>query len=458
MVIKVKQILLDDQKKEPFYMQIYDYFKNEIIQRNLKKDEKLPSIRELSMDLKVSKTTVESAYNQLVVEGYVNNISKRGYFVVELRDYDFPMEKNTKPSHREKRSIYYKNSGVDKGSFDKNTWRKLYGNILMSQEGDLFTGGDPQGEESLRDSICEFVGRTRGVKCSRQQIVIGAGIQYLLGILCSLLKDNHRSIAMEYPGFTPAKNVFEDYNMDILSIPVFQEGIDIEKLKQSHAKMVYLSPSHQYPTGSVMPIDKRLEILNWAKENDSIIIEDDYDGLIRYETRPIPALQGLDKVGQVIYLGSFSKILLPSIRISYMILPRDILEKYSLQKNRYSQTSSKLEQLALSQFMQQGYLEKHLRKIKKAYARKNERIVDFIKKHAQDKINIIGHDSGLHMMFELKSQKGPEEIIEGAKKANIYLEVIEGYREGQVLLVFPYSGLEEGEIPNILEKLIENVF
>ena len=203
------------------------------------------------------------------------------------------------------------------------------------------------------------------------QIIIGAGIQYLLSILCSLLRDKHHDIAFEYPGFNQAKNVFEDYNMDIIPIPVLKEGIDIEKLKKSKVKMVYLSPSHQYPTGSVMPIDKRIEILNWAQENNSIIIEDDYDCLIRYESRPIPALQGLDKAGHVIYLGSFSKILLPSIRISYMILPLDILENYKWIKARYSQTSSKIEQLTLTKFMAEGYLEKHLRKIRKLYYKKN---------------------------------------------------------------------------------------
>lgn len=454
----MEQILLNDGLEEPFYIQIYTYFKTKIIKGYLKKDEKLPSIRELSMELKVSKTTVESAYNQLVVEGYVNNIPKKGYFVVELRKYDFPIHQNKKSIPREVHRIFYKNAGVDRESFDVKMWKRLYGSVLIEQKESLFISGDPQGEEDLREKICEFVQRTRGVRCSRDQIVVGAGIQYLLGILCSLLKKEHHSIAMEYPGFIQAKNVFEDYHMDIVSIPVSKEGIDIKKLKDSHAKMVYISPSHQYPTGSVMPIDKRLEILNWSRENDGIIIEDDYDCLLRYESLPIPALQGLDKGGQVIYLGSFSKILLPSIRISYMILPENILKKYISQKNRYAQSSSKIEQLTLARFMEKGCFGKHLRRIRKIYSKKNEKIVDFIKKQGKDKIHILGHDSGLHMMFEIKTDKTRQEIIKEAQKTNIYLEIIEGYHKGKQLVVFPFSGLREGEIEKILNECIEKIF
>lgn len=458
MVINMEQVILDLKSNEPYYIQIYNYFKNEIINGNLNKNEKLPSIRGLSMDIKVSKTTVEAAYNQLVVEGYVNNIPKKGYFIVELKDYNFSNSNNKKESHKKSNKTNYINNGVDRTSFDIKMWKKLYGYVLQDQKNELFTGGEQQGEGLLRKEISDFVQKTRGVKCISDQIVIGAGIQYLLGILCSLLRHRHYNIAFEYPGFNQAKNIFEDYNMDIISIPVYQEGIDIEELKKSKAKMVYLSPSHQYPTGSVMPIDKRIEILNWAQENQSIIIEDDYDCLIRYESRPIPALQGLDKTGHVIYLGSFSKILLPSIRISYMILPLDILKIFDKEKRRYAQTSSKIEQLTLARFMQEGHLEKHLRKIKKLYRSKNELIVNFIVKKANDKINILGHDSGLHMMFEINTNKPNKEIVIQAAKHNIYIEMVESFHQGRKLVVFPYSGLELEKIENILNILIKDIF
>lgn len=451
------QIIVDYNLKEPFYIQIYSYFKNEVINGNLSKGDKLPSIRSLSVDIKVSKTTVESAYNQLVVEGYVSNIPKKGYFVVNLKDYDFHVNKSRVYCQHETEKQEYINNGVDKTSIDIGLWKKMYGVVLNKYKDALFTVGDYQGEALLRESICEFVQKTRGVKCTSNQIVVGAGIQYLLGILCSLVKDDQYSVAVEYPGFNQAKNVFEDYHLEILPIPVYKEGIDIDQLKKSRAKMVYLSPSHQYPTGSVMPIDKRLEILNWSSDNGAIIVEDDYDCLIRYESRPIPALQGLDKGGHVIYLGSFSKILLPSIRVSYMVLPQKLLDKYKEKIDRYSQSASKIEQLTLAKFMKEGYLEKHLRKIKKVYHRKNEIIVNYMNKYAKNKIEILGHDSGLHMMLELKTNKTNFEIITQAAKLKIYLEVVEGYNEKKVV-VFTYSGLQEDEIEVTLQLFIEKIF
>lgn len=454
----MEQIILDYSKREPIYIQIYDYFKKEIINRNLQKEEKLPSIRELSTDINVSKTTIEAAYNQLVVEGYVNNVPKSGYYVVEIKDYLFREVRNPVKQDEVVENKDYINNGVDKKSFDVKVWKRVYGNVLLEQEDELYTSGDEQGELVLRQNICRFVQKTRGVHCSASQIVVGAGMQSLLGILCSLLKGRYHNIAMESPGFTHAKSTFEDYSMNIIPIGVSREGIDVDVLKESDAKMVFLSPSHQYPTGSVMPIDKRLEVLNWAKEREGLILEDDYDCLIRYESRPIPALQGLDSTGHVIYFGSFSKILLPSIRISYMILPQPILELYTSSKRQFSQSSSKMEQLTLARFMEEGYLDKHLRKIKKIYYRKNELIVNFIKNNARDKINILGHDSGLHMMFEITTDKEVNEILKDAESQSIYLELVEGFQKDKLVVVFTYSGLEENEIEGILDSLIKKVF
>lgn len=453
----MEKIIIDDTQTEPYYIQIYNYFKEEIISGSISKGSKLPSIRGLSSDIKVSKTTVESAYNQLLVEGYINNIPKKGYFVVNLKDYNFIVDRVSTLNKQEKEVECYLNSGVDKNSFDIKVWKKLYGNVLSEQKSEIFTVGHYKGEEVLRDRIREFVQETRGIKCSSEHIVVGAGIQYLLGILCSLLKKEKYEVAVEYPGFNQAKNVFEDYHMKILNIPVHHEGMDIDMLKKSQASMVYLSPSHQYPTGSVMPIGKRLEILNWANENQRIIIEDDYDCLIRYESRPIPALKGLDKGGHVIYLGSFSKILLPSLRISYMILPENILSIYEREMDRYTQSSSKIEQLTLAIFMKEGYLDKHIRKIRKIYHMKNEMIVNYIDKHAKDRIRVLGHDSGLHMMLELKTSKSNEEVIKEAAKHNILLEAVEGNYLKSLIVVFTYSGLEKEEIGSILDKLIKNI-
>ena len=455
--INMESIILDYKSTEPLYMQVYRYFKEGIIHSRILRGEKLPSIRGLSTDLNVSKTTIEAAYNQLVVEGYVDNIPKSGYYVVEIMDYSFVSQKESKLESSIIKDKSYINSGVDRKSFEVKAWKRIYSNVLLEQEDELYTSGEVQGELALRQEICHFVQKTRGVNCTVEQIIIGAGMQYLLGILCSLIKNKYFNVAMESPGFTHARSTFEDYNMNVIPIQVSKEGIDIHELKKSKTRMVFLSPSHQYPTGSVMPIDKRLEVLNWAKQKKGLILEDDYDCLIRYESRPIPALQGLDKVGNVIYFGSFSKILLPSIRISYMILPESILKYYRINKELYSQSSSKIEQLTLAKFMEEGYLKKHLRKIKKIYSRKNERIVQFIRQNGKGKINILGHDSGLHMMFEIKSVKPPSEILKQAKEEKIYLELVEEFQRDKLVVVFTYSGIEEDKIENVLDALVNKV-
>lgn len=450
----MNRMIIDDRLEEAFYIQIYRYYKNQIIHGIFKEGDKLPSIRQLTKDIKVSKTTVETAYNQLVVEGYVNNIPKRGYYVVQIEEQQFNFDGSKTPQGTKENKKRYINIGVDKNSFDIKLWKRLYGNTLLEKSQELFTSGDGQGEIGLRENICEFVKKTRGVRCNPQQIIVGAGVQQLLGNICVLLGGELYLVALEYPGFNQAKTVFENYGLQTKAIPVYNDGMNMEVLKTVGAKMVYVSPSHQYPTGSVMPIQKRMELLKWAKENDSIIIEDDYDCLIRYESRPIPALQGLDKGNQVIYLGSFSKLLLPSIRISYMILPDNILKRYLKDKKDYSQTASKIEQLTLAKFMEEGHFERHIRRIKKAYYKKNEKIVNYLHRNGNNKIKILGHDSGLHMMLEIETNKNVEEIIREAENSNIFLELVEGYQTEKIMVVFTYSGIDEGNIESVLKGLL----
>lgn len=448
----MESIIINEKNDEPLYIQIYSYYKEEIIKGRLGKNTKLPSIRQLSMDLKVSKTTVEGAYNQLVVEGYIDNIPKKGYFVVDLNEEYFSDNSSRHIQKNNENTITYLNIGVDKNSFDIKTWRKLYGNVLKEPGNHIFTSGHEQGEIALRKNICSFINKTRGVECIPSQIVIGGGVSMLLGILCSILKGDKSFAALEFPGFIQAKNVFENYGYDTVSIPVNEDGIDIKELKKSNAEIAYISPSHQYPMGSIMPINKRIEILNWAKEQHAFIVEDDYDCLLRYETRPIPALQGLDNGKHVIYLGSFSKLLLPSIRISYMVLPQLLMDKYL--KGIYTQSSSKLEQLTLAGFMEMGHFEKHLRKIKKIYKKKNELITNFINSYKNNNIRIIGNDSGLHMMLEVNSTKSIEDIINKAREFNIYLETVEGYNKDRLLILLTYSGIDEEEIEQVLTNLV----
>src|SRR6056297_1234154 len=372
----------DRDSNKTIYMQLYEYLKKEIIKNNIKDSEKLPSIREASKMLKLSKTTIENAYFQLLTEGYIENKPRKGYYVIHLSSFQIRSEKkdnstNVKNIGINMKEKHFKNEDVDHSTFEVKDWKKIYNRVLVNREKDLYSSSYYQGEFELRKEISEFTNLARGANSIPEQIVIGAGVQYLIGILAGIIRDEYSAAAVESPGYEKARYIFEDYKFNTNEIPVKEDGLNTAMLYKSNADIAYVSPSHQYPTGSLMPIKKRLQLLSWAEESNSLIVEDDYDSIIRHESKPVPCLQGLDKNDRVIYLGSFSKILLPSIRISYMILPLRLLQKYNNIKNRYTQTSSKIEQLTLAYYIKEGHIQKHINKIKRVYKRKVNLIQDY---------------------------------------------------------------------------------
>jgi GntR family transcriptional regulator/MocR family aminotransferase len=298
---------------------------------------------------------------------------------------------------------------------------------------------------------------TRGASCSPHQVIIGAGVQYLLGILIGLIKDDYFTAAIENPGYEKAEYIFEDYNFKISHIPVTEDGLSIKDLKKLSSSIVYISPSHQYPLGSVMPINKRFEMIEWAKNSNSLIIEDDYDSHIRYESMPVPCLQGLDKSDCVIYLGSFSKLLTPSLRISYMILPEKLLQKYGEIKTRYTQSCSKIDQLTLAKFIEENHMERHLRKISRIYKKKIYFIIKYINDHYKDIISVVNADSGLHIVIEILTHKDSKNIIEIANKNNISLDVVNS-SNNKALISLNYSGIELEKIPEFINALVSFFF
>lgn len=445
---------------KPVYIQLYEYIKEEIIKGNIKADQKLPSIREASNSLKLSKTTIENAYYQLLVEGYIDSIPKKGYFVINLsvnfnistKELSNLSSSNNVPQQKE---IDFINAGADVNSFDFILWKKLYNKIILEKEELLYSSGNTQGEYELRKEIAEFVKNTKGANCTPNQIVVGAGVQYLLGILISVISNDYSTAAVEDPGYKKAEYIFEDYNLKVSKIPVTEDGLSLEELKKFTSTLVYISPSHQYPLGSVMPINKRLKILDWAKKSNSLIIEDDYDSIIRFESMPVPCLQGLDKNDSVIYLGSFSKILVPSLRISYMILPSKLLNDYEDIKERFTQSSSKIDQLTLAKFIEEGYMEKQLRKVGRIYKKKINELTKCINDNS-DNIKVLNADSGLHIVIEAMTKKESCNIIKSAVKNNIYLEIIKR-TQNKVLISLNYSGIKVEEISQFVNLLTNSI-
>lgn len=454
----------DYSKNTPLYIQLYKYIKREIQIGTIKPKTKLPSKRKLASYLGISQNTVKTAYEQLCAEGYIESKLRIGMFVTRLEDnlfYSIPTNGKPdviiKPKNDFKYLIDFNSGHVDLECFPYSTWRKLTAQSLYSDESNLLLIGDAQGEECLRKEISKYIFESRSVKCIPEQIVIGAGTQYLMILLCMLLGKDY-SYAIENPGFHRARYVFNDQGIDLHPISIDDDGICIDDLRKSSARVVYVTPSHQFPYGMVMPVSRRLELLKWCKENNGYIIEDDYDSEFRYKGKPIPSLQGLDKNEKVIYVGTFSKSLIPSIRISYLVLPQKLIKKYQEHFKAYKQTVSKLHQNTLYKFMEEGYLLSHINKMRTLYGKKHTTLLFAIDKYMKEKIEIIGVQSGLHILLKVKNGMTEQELIQSAHKMKIKVYPTSICYDGCVTSEFPmillgFGGLTEMQIEEGIHML-----
>src|SRR5690625_3898501 len=382
---------LNKSLDRPLYTQLYEYIKGNIKTGRISSGARLPSIRNLSSHLSISKNTVDSAYQQLI-EGYIESRPKSGLFVIKYEEqFLFPQSHSPQRygdyEKFERVKLDYKydfrQGKVDQDSFPSATWRKLTNQVL--NEKDIFSYGDQQGEPELRLELAKYLYQSRGVSSSPNQIIIGGGIQQLLSLLCLIIDSKGQSIAIENPGYDGARAIFNHHHFKVKPIELDDNGICMQQLQQSDARLVYVTPSHQFPLGIVMPIANRMNLIEWANHVNGFIIEDDYDSEFRYKGKPIPALQGLDSYDRVIYMGTLSKSLLPSIRLSYMVLPKPLLEKYQTEFNMYEQPVSKIHQKTLYQFMQRGDWQKHLRKMRNIYQKKHDVLFKAIKRRSEER-------------------------------------------------------------------------
>lgn len=339
------------------YLQVYNYYKELITAGRLAEGTKMPSIRRCAQQLGLSRTTIETAYLCLASDGYIISRPQSGYYVTgrAFKKSTDNLKKNAHETSEHKILYNFTSNNVDADSFDFNLWRR-YIKSTLRQDGRMLTYGEPQGEYELREVICEYVINKRNAVCRPENIVIGAGSQALMNILCPLIK-NRRNVCFHDARFAQGIVIFEDYGFQLVK-------------NREDADILYMTPSHMTSLGDVMNVEKRLSMLKECAEHNQLIIEDDYDNEFRYFTKPIPCLQGLAGGDNVVYLSTFSKLLLPSIRLSFMILPDALLPLYEEKKALYNQTASKSEQLALCQFLRDGHLESQIRKLKRLYANK----------------------------------------------------------------------------------------
>lgn len=463
----------DEKSTRPLYLQLYDYIKQQILHGEMTKDEKLPSLRVLSESLNLSITTVNLAYSQLHVEGYIYSKPQSGYYVSHIshavehslknnmgesdvmkESYSlFPFDVEKKD---ESASMYY-----DLSCFDFNKWKKCLNKVLTEYPHLLMFESDPQGELALRYEISKYIYRSRGVICNPEQIVIGAGTQQITGHLCLILaKIGINHVAVEEPGYLPVKHIFRDRGFVMTPVDVDKEGIHIYKLPANIRSAVYVSPSNQFPTGAVMPIGKRYELLDWANRNDSIIIEDDYDSELRYFGKPVPALQGLDTNERVVYLGSFSSTLFSSIKISYMVLPEKMATIFQSISHDYTQTCSKTEQLTLALFMEQGLYQTNIKKLRNLYSQKLQIIISVINKYGKGNIKPTNTSSGINMIINVKSKKSAELLCQEAREFGVSAMPISNYTDeplgDMATLIFYYNQIPVEEIEKTMKQLIES--
>ncbi len=474
--------IIDSNSNVPLYQQIYENIQERIISGTLSPRTKLPSARNLAVNLGISRNTVDTAYYQLQAEGYIDAVPKSGFYVCDTipeelysslqrnrssiplpnsSNHQTPPTTNTTSNEKQNPEYLYDFSpfAIDISHFPFSVWRKLYRQCLMDEQ-ELFLLGDNFGDLPLRQAIYNYVCLSREVNCQPEQIIVGAGVDYLLQMLSLVFEQEKLThITLENPGYMQAAHIFRNNGLTISSGSLDEKGLLISSITPE-SQIAYVTPSHQFPLGTVMPFGRRKELLAWASaDSNHYIIEDDHDSEFRYKGKPIPALQGIDKNQRVIYIGTFSKAIAPAIRVGYMVLPPALLSTYQKVCGDYSCTVSRLDQAILSDFLNNGYFEKHVNRMRKIYRNKHDLLLNYLQPLVKKyHLKIHGEHAGLHLIIELPENGiSEEELIERAKIEGIHLYGIKEhyltenttteYKKMSGVLL-GYSNLSEEEIKN----------
>ncbi|OAA90438.1 PLP-dependent aminotransferase family protein [Clostridium ljungdahlii] len=433
-------IFIERHSEKPLYIQIYECYKKAILEGTLKRGERLESIMQLKNRLCISRNTVQGAYDQLLCEGYIYSKGGSGYYVEVIEDQIKTAQKENIPLKlKPLKSIHiddkvypynFKPGSVDRKSFPFAIWRKIEQSLMKKENIDILTYSDPRGEFELRSQIASYVKSSRGVICSPDQIIIGAGTQTLMAVLCDLFSEScNKNIAFEEPGFSAVRKVFEWYGYNIEPIELIQVGMNIEKLETLKVtpEFIYVTPSNQHPLGMSMPVSNRIKLLNFISKARGYIIEDDYDSEFRYNVNPIPSLQSLDSEDRVIYLGTFSKTLFPGMHVGYMILPENVMNLFIEKGSFINQTASKIHQLTIAEFMKEGLFETHLRKMRNIYAKKQQFLINCIKQQFGEDVVIYGERAGVNIALQVKNSLNELELINRALENGVKVYPISFY-------------------------------
>ncbi|MGS0972523.1 MAG: MocR-like pyridoxine biosynthesis transcription factor PdxR [Candidatus Izemoplasmataceae bacterium] len=417
--------------------QIYQEFKQNIEQHHYLVGQKLPSIRTLASKRKISTTTVLTAYNQLVLEGYVKSVERSGYIVKPLPT--IPTTSNPTSAFTHDFSPG-KNKTLDEELFDVKTMKSMTNKVYNYHQHDLLSPADPFGEEMLRDQIQKYVLKERGVTCHKDQIIIAPGVQFLLEILLSIV---NKSTLLTTPNeFQKAMTIFQKHQIKIHHTKTFKEMPKYDFL--------YISPSNVYPTGEVIQMDDRINIINWANESDAYIIEDDYNYFMRYNAFSVPSIQSLDHQERVIYIGSFSKVLFPGLKISFMVLPIHLIKKAEQSMKYHTQGVSKIDQLAMANFMSEGLFYRHTKKLFSSYKEKNSVLMKTIKQLQIEQLcKVTSTTSNLHIVLTFYDKKDKDLFINQCNVHDYNYQIT--HQENTI--IFPYEGIKNEEMYAVFSAL-----
>lgn len=453
------------------YEDLYKAVKDDILTGRLKGGERLLSKRQLSDQLRISITTVENAYGQLMLEGYIHGEAGRGFFVnqigqdsgerMELQQ-ESPASELPEPEDDEY-LIDFKANQSSLELFPFSIWSRLMRSEMASRDIRMLKTVPYNGVYPLRKAIADYLARSRGMQVSPAQIIVGAGTEYLYSRLLQLMGGDS-VIAIEDPGYKKFANISSQQGILWDYIAIDESGIRMDRLRASRANIVHVSPANHFPTGIIMPIARRMELLEWAAEDETrFIIEDDYDSELRYTGKPIPALYNIDQNNRVVYINTFSKSLVPALRISYMVLPPILLERYRRTMSFYSCTVSSFEQLTLAQFISQGFFERHINRLKKYYREKRDTVVEAFHNSGLMKIATIEEaDAGTHFLLRVKTGMDDDRIRRAAAERSIHFAMLSDYEhrfssKNACTIVINYAGIHLGDLPTAI-GILEDIF
>ena len=463
-------IVVDKSSGTPLYRQIYESAKETISAGDWRPGETLPSIRSLMSDLGVGRNTVLNAYQQLCAEGYVDAVRGSGYVVADFAELMPPIAsagppdtgagaiKNDNPTRTWRYDFYYGN--LVAGSFPIDAWRKAAADVLcQANSAELTSYAAADGDWELRAEIARYLGRSRGVRCSPAQVVVTSGTQQSMALVLSLFNAGADAFAMEDPGYDGVRRVALDLGFSVRAVRADAgSGSFLEDVANSGASLLYTTPSHQMPTGTFMRLDIRAGLLSLAAEKGMYVLEDDYDSEYRFDMMPLPSLQSIDRTGHVIYLGTFSKVLTPALRLSYVVLPRGLADAHARRRAGYYATASWIEQRTLALFMRDGQWDRHVRRATRAAKGRHAELMRCIAELLGDGVEVIGDSCGLHVLLQVENGMGQDGLIDAAAARDVRVCPTRGYwmNPGAApdnLVMLGFSAIPESDIRDGVREL-----